>query len=179
MTTLIAGTGNIFLGDDGFGNEVVKRLADVELPEDVQVADYGISGMHLAYELLDGYDTTILVDATARGERPGTVYLLEPETGDSPVAMDAHGMRPDAVLGLLRLLGGGPARVLIVGCEPANLGQGIGLSAAVTAAVPEAVRLVTELVWRNHEKGAGHVQTVADRAGPVRADGLSGQADRP
>jgi len=150
---LIAGIGNIFLGDDGFGGEVVKRLVDAELPEDTRVADYGISGMHLAYELLDGYATTILVDAVARGGEPGTLYVIEPDTDAAPVTLDAHGMQPEAVLGLSRLLGGDTGRVLVVGCEPANLDQGIGLSDPVAAAVPEAVRKVAELAWQNHERG--------------------------
>ncbi|MEC3981706.1 hydrogenase maturation protease [Amycolatopsis sp. H20-H5] len=146
---LVAGIGNIFLGDDGFGVEVIKELEGTELPEWVQIADYGISGMHLAYDLLGGYDTTILIDATPRGEAPGTVYLIEADTEELSAgsAVDAHGMQPEAVFQLLRMLGGDAGRVLVVGCEPANLDSGIGLSAAVEAAVPEAVRVVTELAW--------------------------------
>lgn len=147
---LVAGIGNIFLGDDGFGVEAVARLHQQNLPDWVQVADYGISGMHLAYELVGGYDTTILIDATARGGDPGTVYLLEPEQttqdGTNPI-LDAHGMQPDVVLRMLDLLGGEAGRVLIVGCEPETTEHGIGLSTAVAAAVDEAVRIVTDLAW--------------------------------
>lgn len=147
---LVAGIGNIFLRDDGFGVEVAHALERVSLPNWVQIADYGIRGMHLAYDLLGGYDTTILIDALPRGEAPGTVYLLEPdEVSDLPVnpAVDAHGMQPDAVFRLLKLLGGDAGRVLVVGCEPASVDEGIGLSPPVAGAVGEAVRLVTDLAW--------------------------------
>jgi hydrogenase maturation protease len=204
---LVAGIGNIFLGDDGFGVEVVRRLAEQPLPDWVQVADYGISGLHLAYDLLGGYHTTILVDAASRGGEPGTVYVIElagpadvfspaeavtgsadvfspaeavtgsaevfspaeavtgpaevfspaeasardsvAAVGGTPVRarpVDGHGMRPDAVLELLAVLGGDAGRVLVVGCEPADVDQGIGLSAPVAGAVDEAVRLVRELI---------------------------------
>jgi hydrogenase maturation protease len=151
---LVAGVGNIFLGDDGFGVEVARRLADEELPEGVRVADFGIRGVHLAYELLDGYDTAILVDATPRGGPPGTVYVIEPEppaaiqAGDPAAAplMDAHAMEPDAVLGLLDVLGGSSVRVLVVGCEPAEVTERIGLSEPVERAVDDAVQMVRELL---------------------------------
>lgn len=157
---LVAGVGNIFLGDDGFGVEVARRLTSAggTLPDGVQVGDYGTSGMHLAYDLADhGYDTTILVDATPRGERPGTLTVLEIGPGDRPdlaaagdplagsQAFNGHGMQPEVVLGILGLLGAGPGRILLVGCEPAQLDEGIGLSAPVAAAVDEAVRVVTRL----------------------------------
>ncbi|GDY28757.1 hydrogenase maturation protease [Gandjariella thermophila] len=164
---LVAGIGNIFLGDDGFGVEVARRLAEQPLPDWVQVADYGISGMRLAYDLLGGYHTTILVDAAARGGQPGTVYLIELDrrapapkacaaavhgagpAGPAPKpSVDAHGMTPDAVLDLLALLGGDAGRVLVVGCEPADTSQGIGLSPPVAGAVDEAVRIVRELIDR-------------------------------
>jgi hydrogenase maturation protease len=160
---LIAGVGNIFLGDDGFGVEVASRLATADLPDWVRVGDYGISGMHLAYDLAEGYESTILVDATARGGEPGTVYVMELDTSvqsaaatpappEAPVAgsgvplLDAHGMQPDVVLGMLNLLGAEPGRVFLVGCEPASTDEGIGLSEPVTAAVDEAVRIVLDLV---------------------------------
>jgi hydrogenase maturation protease len=163
---LIAGVGNIFLGDDGFGAEVARRLAAVDLPDWVRVADYGISGMHLAYDLAEGYETTILVDASPRGGEPGTVYVMEVEagspsaaaphlgvpdpsrggpSGESPL-LDAHGMQPDVVFSMLDMLGGDAGRVLVVGCEPASIDEGIGLSAPVTAAVDQAVRVVLDLV---------------------------------
>lgn len=154
---LVAGIGNIFLGDDGFGVEVARRLGAAELPDGVVVADYGISGMHLAYDLMNnGYHTTILVDATTRGEEPGTVTVIELDTSrrsrpnvaspGSPRAIDAHGMQPDAVLELVTMLGGDAGRVLLVGCEPANVADGIGLSPSVAAAVEPAARAVNELV---------------------------------
>ncbi|MFI5605580.1 hydrogenase maturation protease [Amycolatopsis sp. NPDC051903] len=146
---LVAGIGNVFLGDDGFGVEVVKALEDEALPAWVQIADYGVSGLHLAYDLLGGYDTTILLDATPHGREPGTLSLIEADTEDlsSAPEIDAHGMRPEAVFRLLRMLGGDAGRVLVVGCEPRSVEPGMGLSAEVAAAVPAAVRAVKELTW--------------------------------
>jgi hydrogenase maturation protease len=149
--TLVAGIGNIFLGDDGFGVEVAQRLAHESLPDGARAADFGIRTLHLAYELLDGgYDTTILVDATARGGTPGTVYLIEPEVdgGAPPSPADGHSITPEALLATLKTLGGTPGRMLIVGCEPASLEEGIGLSEPVAAAVNEAAQLVRELLAR-------------------------------
>ena len=148
---LVAGIGNIFLQDDGFGVEVAKCLADSELPEGVKVADFGIRGVHLAYEMLDGgYDTTILIDAAPRGEAPGTVYLIEPDLDNidaqQSASMDAHSMDPQVVFATLKSLGGFPRRVLIVGCEPLVIDDGIGLSEPVGRAVEEAVRLVHSVV---------------------------------
>ncbi len=153
---LVAGVGNIFLGDDGFGVEVARRLATEDLPDWVRVADYGISGMHLAYDLANGYETTILIDATARGDDPGTVYVIELDHSKNPGAQadsagssqlfDAHGMQPDVVFGVLDMLGADAGKVLLVGCEPASIDYGIGLSAPVTAAVGEAVRVVKGLI---------------------------------
>jgi hydrogenase maturation protease len=157
---LIAGVGNIFLGDDGFGVEVARRLAAFELPDWVCVADYGISGMHLAYDMAEGYETTIVIDASPRGGEPGTVYVIEvdtaapravpqrgspPPAGESPL-LDAHGMQPDVVFSMLDMLGADAGRVLVVGCEPATIDERIGLSAPVMAAVDEAVRVVLDLV---------------------------------
>jgi len=151
--TLIAGVGNIFLGDDGFGVEVAQRLAGRELPAGVQVADFGIRGVHLAYELVDkGYESTILVDATPRGGEPGTVYLIEPDlNGDAAPEggtdlADAHEMDPRAVFGLVRTLGGSPGKILVVGCEPACIEDAMGLSEPVAAAVEEAITLILGLV---------------------------------
>ncbi|WP_369251719.1 hydrogenase maturation protease [Streptomyces sp. R41] len=154
--TLVAGIGNIFLGDDGFGVETARRLAERQLPSHIEVVDVGVRGVHLAYQLLDGYDTLVLVDATARGEAPGTLYVIEHETrrgGETPgvPALDGHRMTPDTVLALLDTLcagtGGEPLRrTLIVGCEPASVEEGIGLSKPVSDAVPEAVRLIEELL---------------------------------
>lgn len=156
----MAGIGNIFLGDDGFGVEVARRLAREELPSHVAVRDFGIRGLHLAYEMLDGgYGTTIFVDALPRGGAPGTVYLLEPEidtakTGAFPANVsDGHGMDPGAVLRLLQAMGGVPGRVLIVGCEPALVEERMGLSASVEDAVSEAVRFVRDIIEQSVSKG--------------------------
>jgi hydrogenase maturation protease len=146
---LVAGVGNLFLGDDGFGPEVARRLAGADLPEGVEVADVGIRGVHLAYQLLDGYDLVVLVDASPRGGEPGSVYVIEPTveaSGAQAAMVDAHDMGPGAVLALLEALGGTPGRVLVVGCEPAEVGEGIGLSGPVAAAVDRAVEVVRELV---------------------------------
>ena len=122
-----------------------------ELPEGVKVTDFGIRGVHLAYEMLDGgYDTTILIDAAPRGEAPGTVYLIEPDLDNidaqQSASMDAHSMDPQVVFATLKSLGGSPRRVLIVGCEPLVIDDGIGLSEPVGRAVEEAVRLVHSVV---------------------------------
>jgi hydrogenase maturation protease len=144
---LVAGIGNIFLSDDGFGVEVANRLAGLPVPEGVKVADFGIRGVHLAYELLDGYDAVILVDALPTGDPPGTVCVFEPETDDDrPGVLDAHGLDPAAVLSMLSKLGGQVGRTLVVGCQPATLDEGIGLSEPVAAAVDEAVHAVMMLL---------------------------------
>jgi hydrogenase maturation protease len=155
---LIAGIGNIFLGDDGFGPEVARRLAGERLPGWVRVADYGISGMHLAYDLAEGYETAILIDAAPRGGEPGTVTVLDvgAEHRREPAApgplgvsrlFDAHGMQPDVVLGVLDMLGAGAnARILVVGCEPASVDYGMELSEPVARAVDEAVGAVLGLI---------------------------------
>jgi hydrogenase maturation protease len=150
---LVAGIGNIFLQDDGFGVEVVKRLAGESLPEWVRVADFGIRGVHLAYEMLDGdYDAAILVDAASRGEEPGTVYLIEPDidTVDTrePVSLDAHAMDPQVVLETIKTLGGIRGRLYVVGCEPLETEEGIGLSAPVARGVEDAIKLVHNIVER-------------------------------
>lgn len=144
---LVAGLGNIFLGDDGFGVEVVRRLASADLPAHVKVADIGIRGVHLAYEMLEDYGLTILVDTVSRGDPPGTVYVIRHESaGAAAAAVDAHSMNPDSVLALLDNLGGTAANVWIVGCEPADTEERIGLSDTASAAVEEAVRAVVELI---------------------------------
>jgi hydrogenase maturation protease len=151
---LVAGIGNLFLGDDGFGVEVVRRLAGRELPEDVEVADFGIRGMDLIYALQEDYEVVIFVDAAPRGEEPGTVYLLEPEIEeDGEVVLDTHGMDPVKVIKFARTLGARPGRTLVVGCEPKvvisreNYEEMLmELSEPVQAAVEEAVKLVESLV---------------------------------
>jgi hydrogenase maturation protease len=147
---VVAGVGNVFLGDDGFGVEVVRHLAGTPLPAGVELFDVGVRGVHLAYELLDGCDLLVVVDAAARGERPGTVTVLE--VGDADIAepatpvIDAHGLTADGVLSLVRRLGAPPRRTLVVACEPAALAPGMDLSAPVRAAVPEAARLIGTIV---------------------------------
>lgn len=161
---LVAGIGNIFLGDDGFGVEVARRLAESEFPEGMRVRDFGIRGYDLAYALLDGYDLVILVDAVPRGSEPGTLYVIEPELpgdGDEPqgAALDAHAMNPVSVLRLAHSMGPVSGRILLVGCEPATLGgdEGqMGLSDAVAAAVDRAAEMVRKLATEaclNSEKG--------------------------
>jgi hydrogenase maturation protease len=153
---LIAGVGNIFLGDDGFGVEVARRLAGTELPDGVDVGDFGIRGIHLAYEL-SAYDTTILVDASPRGGAPGSLYALELEEGEPTAVIDAHGMTPDTVLGLVGVVGGEMRRVLLVGCEPADVSPGMELSAPVAAAIDPAIRLVRELIEEEIDERQGAV----------------------
>lgn len=150
---LVAGVGNVFLGDDGFGVEVARRLAGEPLPSGVRVADFGIRSVHLAYELLDGgYDVTVLVDAAPRGDEPGTLYVRELEplprgSTDGMPAADAHRMTPDSVLAWLAALGSGSVgRIVLVGCEPADLGAGMALSDPVARAVERAVGVVRDLV---------------------------------
>lgn len=154
-TILVAGIGNIFLGDDAFGVEVARLLATRKLPADVRVTDFGIRGFDLAYALQDGYETTILVDACPRGGAPGTLFVIEPDLNalDDPEApqavVEAHAMNPVSVLRLARAMNIQVRNVLLVGCEPATLGgeQGkMGLSAPVQRAVEDAVKLVESLI---------------------------------
>lgn len=152
---LVAGIGNIFLGDDAFGCEVVKRLSDRDWPGNVRVVDFGIRGFDLAYALLDGHDVTIFVDATPRGEEPGTLYTIEPEVDEiekieeQGAMVETHGMNPMKVLSMVKSMGGQFNKILLVGCEPATFGpeEGqMGLSEPVAAAVDDAARIVESLV---------------------------------
>ena len=151
---LVAGIGNIFLGDDAFGVEVVRRLAGVRLPESVRVTDFGIRGFDLAYALQDGYETTILVDACPHGEVPGTLYVIEPDLkalDDPEAVVEAHAMNPMNVLRMARAMNIKVKNVLLLGCEPETLGgeEGqMGLSAAVEAAVDHAVKLLESIINR-------------------------------
>jgi hydrogenase maturation protease len=152
-TILVVGIGNIFFGDDAFGVEVVRELPGHELPPEVRVKDFGIRGFDLAYELGNGYDAAILVDAVPRGEAPGTVCLIELDLANLRTldreSLDAHGMDPVRVLQMAETLGGRPAQIYLVGCEPGKLdsedGQ-MGLSSAVQAAVPKAIEMIQSLV---------------------------------
>jgi hydrogenase maturation protease len=153
---LIACIGNIFHGDDAFGVEVAKVLAERKLPDEVIAVDYGIRGFDLAFALMDGYEVTIFVDAAARGERPGTLYVIEPDLKEfenqaqpQGVVIDSHGMNPMLVLKMAHSMGAEFKRLLVVGCEPETLGgeEGqMGLSETVQASVPEAVKLIESLV---------------------------------
>jgi hydrogenase maturation protease len=150
---LVAGIGNIFLGDDGFGVEVVSRLRERALPPGVDVVDFGIRGMDLAYALAGSYDAAVLVDAAARGEAPGTLSVIEPEIDEGEAMVETHALDPVKVLRLARELGGIPRRTLVVACEPELVVAGepdedvvVELSASVRGAVEGAVGLVEELV---------------------------------
>lgn len=152
---LIAGIGNIFMGDDAFGVEVVRRLVDRKLPDGVRVVDFGIRGFDLGYALMDAQDVTILVDATPRGGEPGTIYTIEPDLAEldglneQEMGVETHGMNPMKVLAMVKSMGGDLKRILLVGCEPATLGpeEGLmGLSEPVAAAVDQAAAIVESLV---------------------------------
>jgi hydrogenase maturation protease len=146
---LVACVGNIFLGDDGFGVEVAQHLARQPMPTGVQLADIGIRGIHLAYELLDGCELLVLVDAAPHGQPPGTVSVIEvgPDTVAPPrPVIDAHGLAPDDVFTLLEQLDARPTRTIVVACEPADVTPGMDLTPAVAAAIPHAVRAVEELL---------------------------------
>jgi hydrogenase maturation protease len=152
---LIAGIGNIFLGDDGFGVEVVRHLVDRMSSGSVRVVDFGIRGLDLVYALQDGYETTILIDAYPHGQAPGTVSVVElnaNEAADFPGNfVEPHSMHPMNVLRMARSMNGPLKRVLLVGCEPATLGgdEGhMGLTKPVEAAVTEAVKMTEALVER-------------------------------
>ncbi len=154
---LIAGIGNIFLGDDAFGCEVARALCKRELPENVRVVDFGIRGFDLAYALMDdGYDATIFVDATPRGDAPGTIYVIEPDLDEldkldqNDVAIDTHNMNPLKVLAMVKTLGGTFGKIILVGCEPAFTGEEdigfMGLSEPVEAAIETAVETVESVI---------------------------------
>ena len=156
---LVAGIGNIFLGDDGFGSEVVRNA---EIPQDdprVRVIDYGIRGMHLAYDLLEEWDSLVLVDAVPSRGSPGTLHVFQHNSGESEedvpadcesgfttTGVDAHSMDPAAVFASLRALGGSPPYTVVVGCEAGSVEEGIGLTEPVAKAVPRAARAVEEIV---------------------------------
>ena len=152
MTILVAGIGNIFMGDDAFGCEVAKKLLARGLSADVRLVDYGIRGLDLTYALLDNPDLTILIDAIHRGGAPGTLYTIEPAVesgGDERV--DTHSMDPVRVLQAARAMGGAAGRILLVGCEPGDLGgeEGrMGLTPPVAAALDEAAGMVEELIQK-------------------------------
>jgi hydrogenase maturation protease len=150
---LVAGIGNAWLSDDGFGGEVVKRLEARELPPGVTVTDFGTGGLDLAYEVMRGYDGLVLVDISRQGGEPGTLYVMEPDEGDIAAGIedgemiDPHGMDPQTVLRFVRAVGGWPGKVVVIACEPAVVEEmGIGLSPDVGAAVDHAVALVATTI---------------------------------
>ena len=146
---LIAGIGNIFLGDDGFGPEVMRHVcAQFSDFDGIRATDYGIGGMHLAYDLLEIWDALVLVDAIPNRGSPGTVHVFEADhqSPDAPAGLDAHAMDPATVFASLRALGGTPPRTIVVGCEVADVSDRMGLSEPVTAAVPQAVQAVESVL---------------------------------
>jgi hydrogenase maturation protease len=150
---LIAGIGNIFLGDDGFGCEVAQRLRRRDWPPEIQVEDFGIRGLDLAYALLDGYETAILIDALPQNRPPGSVTTLEleiPDAGSESPSFEAHGMHPLNVLRMVRALGGTSTRILLVGCEPVDFGDEtegrMGLSEPVSQGVEQALVILDQLI---------------------------------
>jgi len=173
--TLVAGVGNVFLGDDGFGVEVARLLAQRPPQEGVEIADFGIRGVHLVYELLDGCDLFVLIDAAPLGHAPGTVTVLEVEPNDAgpgaPV-MDGHGLSPDDLFAMLATMGGRPGRSLLVACEPADVSAGMALSEPVRAALPHAVRAVEEILSQIGQKEGVRDAAQADHAGGPSGAGL-------
>ena len=150
---LVAGVGNVFLKDDAFGIEVVKALAAHETRPGVEIRDFGLGGLKLAYDLLKGYDALIMIDASRRGEAPGTLYLIEPDFEKIPAEIteggpiDPHGADPLTVLRFVKAVGAWPAQVRIVACEPSASDEfEMGLSEAVRASVSRAVQLVEETI---------------------------------
>jgi hydrogenase maturation protease len=157
MNVLVAGVGNVFLGDDGFGGEVARRLAREALPAGVEVADFGIRGIHLAYRLLEPVSLLVVADLARRGGPPGTLYVIEPDLGALPPGgADAHGFDLPSVFAAVKDLGGRLPPVRIVGCEPASVDEGMGLSPPVEAAVGPAVALVREIAASGAGTGRGY-----------------------
>jgi hydrogenase maturation protease len=173
--TLVAGVGNVFLRDDAFGVEVVKLLTGRPSPPGVEIRDFGIRGVHLAYDLLNGCDLFVLIDAAVRGGEPGTVTVLEvdppdADPGTAPL-IDAHGLTPDGVFLLLASLGGRPTRSLVVTCEPADVSAGMGLSEPVQAALPYAVRAVEDILA--HAAASQASERLSARRAVIQTQGRS------
>jgi hydrogenase maturation protease len=160
VNILVAGVGNVFFGDDGFGPEVLRVLARQPVPG-AKVEDFGIRGLHLAYELLNGYDRAIIVDAVPRGDVPGTLYVIEPNATVVPSTPDAHSMDLGNVFAYLRTLGGEPPPLTIVGCEPENVEPGMGLSPVVARSVDGAAALVRRLIDHQHSQPRVATQPLA------------------
>jgi hydrogenase maturation protease len=150
---LVAGIGNSWLRDDGFGGEVARRLQARALPAGVTVADFGTGGLDLAYEVMRGYDALVLVDTSRQGEPPGTLYVMEADEADVTAGIadgdmiDPHAMDPESVLRFVKAVGGWPGKVIVIACEPAEVEEvGIGLSGPIGASVDRAVELVLETI---------------------------------
>jgi hydrogenase maturation protease len=150
---LVAGIGNAWMKDDGFGSAVVNLLSERSLPDGVSVVDFGTGGLDLAYEVMRGYDGLILVDISRQGDPPGTLYVMEADPADvdgsieDGQALDPHAMDPETVLRFVKYVGGWPGRVLVVACEPEQIEDfGVGLSDAVGAAVARAAEVVIETI---------------------------------
>jgi hydrogenase maturation protease len=189
---LIAGIGNIFLGDDAFGVEVVHRLASRCWPPGVRVVDFGIRGIDLTYALLDSCDVAILVDAVCRGQAPGTVYVIEPQihstsSGQAPVDLvgqcqpliEPHDLDPAKVLRVVASLGGHVQRVILVGCEPTPFDpqqdMQMEMSQPVRAAVDEAATVVESLVTRllDENAPAGRHLPLQGAGGNIQPEGAA------
>ena len=185
MKILVAGIGNIFLGDDAFGVEVVTRLARRTLPEEVRVVDFGIRGFDLAYALLDGYDVTILVDATSQGGAPGSLYTIEIDPNapgavdDQRIGVATHGMNPMRVIQMAKTMGGCPGRILLVGCEPETLGTDeegmMGRSETITAVVDHAAATVEILIAQLLEENRNASDTGTACSSRITSTGLGGR----
>jgi hydrogenase maturation protease len=150
---LVAGIGNAWLRDDGFGGEVAKRLGERELPEEAAVFDFGTGGLDLAYEVMRGYDALILLDVSRQGGEPGTLYVMEADEDaidagiEDGQVINPHGMDPQTVLRFVKTLGAWPGKVVVIACEPAQVEEmGFGLSEGVAGAVDGAVNLVLETI---------------------------------
>ena len=190
--TLVAGVGNVFLRDDAFGVEVARMLAGRPPSDGVEIGDFGIRGVHLVYELLDGCDLLVLIDAAQRGYDPGTVTVLEidprrgsvPATSPSPPSpaamplMDAHSLAPDDIFAMLTSMGVRPGRTLLVACEPADLSAGMGLSDPVRAALPHAIRAVEDILREHGRKEGTRDGLQADHGGDCGRSGVGDSGGR-
>ena len=153
---LIAGMGNVLRRDDGYGVEVARRLTQHALPAGVKVIEIGIGGIHLVQELMDGYDMLLVIDALERGSQPGTTHVLQaevpdldtwPETERQDFLADMHYTTPSKALILAKALGVLPAKVFIVGCQPADAADmGMGLSDPVERAITTTVRQIENII---------------------------------
>jgi hydrogenase maturation protease len=150
---LVAGVGNAWLRDDGFGGEVARRLSERELPEGVSVMDAGTGGLDLAYEVMRGYDALVILDVSKQGGEPGTLYVMEPNEDEveggieDGEVINPHAMDPQTVLRFVKSIGAWPGRVVVIACEPAEIEEmGWGLSDSVSEAVERALDLVFETI---------------------------------